>query len=59
MNVANSSVAQRVRTYCKKDAMRPGALFAAWECEKATAEEENKQAMDYLPVSIGALFGAR
>ena len=60
MDMASSSVAQRVRTECKLTTgpHDNNTLFRNWECE--TAPDGQKPLMgDFTPLSVGALFGAR
>ena len=58
VDLASSSVAQRVRAHCQITAMRSGAIFDMWECDDPPQAEQSTQG-DYLPLSVGALFGAR
>lgn len=58
VDMASSSVAQRVRTHCEITAIRPGAYFDMWACDQPPEAERSTQG-DYVPLSIGALFGAR
>jgi hypothetical protein len=58
VDMASSSIAQRVRTHCTITAKRMGALFPNWECDVAPEGEGSMQG-DYVPTSVGALFGAR
>jgi hypothetical protein len=58
VDMASSSVAQRVRAHCAITAMRSGAIFDTWECDQPPDAERSAQG-DYEPVSVGALFGAR
>jgi hypothetical protein len=57
MDMASSSIAQRVRTQCQLK-VGPGAFFRTWECD-AAPEGEKSTVGDYMPASVGALFGAR
>jgi hypothetical protein len=58
IDMASSSVAQRVRTSCT-EIVGPG-LFANWECEQPPDGERLAPTIpDYVPSSVGALFGAR
>jgi hypothetical protein len=65
MDMANSSVASRVRTLCNYiPAMNLGTMFPTWACEDPPEGEVRTQgppgpAGDYTPISVGALFGAR
>ena len=61
VDLASSSIAQRVRTSCMITAIRTGAnvYFKNWDCDEAPEGEVNKQGMPYIPTSVGALFGAR
>jgi hypothetical protein len=72
MDMASSSIAQRVRTHCMITAIRTGAYFDMWECDQAPEGERNTQPPEptlcpapappgcgYIPTSVGALFGAR
>jgi hypothetical protein len=57
IDMASSSVAQRVRSSC--DLMYSmGAYFANWKCE-AAPEGQRPALGEYMPVGVGALFGAR
>jgi hypothetical protein len=58
VDMASSSVAQRVRTHCMITNIRPGALFPTWDCDDPPEAERSTQG-DYQPVSVGALFGVR
>jgi hypothetical protein len=59
IDMASSSVAQRVRTSCVK-MMGPSSVFQSWACEEAPDGERLAPATsEYLPISVGALFGAR
>lgn len=58
VDMASSSAAQRVRTHCEITHMRPGAYFSSWECDVPPEAERSTQG-DYVPQSVGALFGAR
>lgn len=58
VDMASSSVAQHVRAHCMITAMRTGAIFDMWECDQPPEAERSTQG-DYVPVSVGALFGAR
>ena len=66
MDMANSSIASRVRTACNLmvGPTPSGTLFPEWKCEDPPAGEIRTQggtgsAGDYIPISVGALFGAR
>jgi hypothetical protein len=61
VDLASSSIAQRVRTSCMITAVRTGSnvYFKNWACGEAPEGEVNKQGMPYIPTSVGALFGAR
>ena len=61
VDLASSSIAQRVRTSCMITAIRTGAnvYFPSWACDEAPEGEKNTQGADYIPTSVGALFGAR
>lgn len=58
VDMASSSTVQRVRTHCEITAMRAGAYFDMWQCDQPPEAERSTQG-DYVPVSVGALFGAR
>jgi hypothetical protein len=58
VDLASSSIAQRVRSHCNITHKRMGALFPNWECDQAP-EGEKSMMGDYIPISVGALFGAR
>ncbi len=58
VDLASSSIVQRVRAHCMITAIRPGALFPNWECDQPPEAERSTQG-DYVPVSVGALFGVR
>lgn len=58
IDMASSSVAQRVRTSCAVT-VEPGAFFADWECDQPPEGERNAFPAQYTPTSIGALFGSR
>jgi len=57
---ANTTVAQRVRTECKLTIgpTDSGTVFKNWACDDAPAGQQPTQG-DFLPISVGALFGAR
>lgn len=57
LDMASSSVAQRVRTECDIT-VGPSSLFPQWKCG-APPEGEDSMVGTYMPTSIGALFGAR
>lgn len=61
IDTTSSSIAQRVRTSCMITAIRTGTnvYFPNWACDDAPEGERNLQGMDYIPTSVGALFGAR
>jgi hypothetical protein len=58
VDMASSSIAQRVRPQCTITNMRQGAYFSMWGCDLPPEAERSTQG-DYLPISVGALFGAR
>jgi hypothetical protein len=58
VDMASSSIAQRVRSHCMITNMRQGAYFSSWACDDPPEAERTTQG-DYVPVSVGALFGAR
>lgn len=58
IDMASSSVAQRVRTACNL-ITGPAAVFDMWACDDPPEGERNKFPMSYLPTSVGALFGSR
>ncbi len=58
IDMASSSVAQRVRTQCTV-IVGPGAFFGMWECDVPPDGERNLMPTQYQPTSIGALFGSR
>lgn len=57
---ASTSVAQRVRTVCDLTVgpVDTDTTFKNWACEDAPDGQQPTQG-DYLPISVGALFGAR
>ena len=57
LDMAQTSVAQRVRTECMLT-VGPGAFFRKWSCD-APPEAETTKVGEYMPQSVGALFGAR
>lgn len=57
LDAASSSVAQRVRTACNLT-VGPADIFTQWECD-APPDGEASDFGDYMPTSVGALFGAR
>jgi hypothetical protein len=60
VDLASSSIAQRVRTSCQITAQRTAnTYFDKWACDAAPAGEANTQGADYIATSVGALFGAR
>ncbi|HEY5921476.1 MAG TPA: hypothetical protein VIV11_07385 [Kofleriaceae bacterium] len=58
VDLAASSVVQRVRSHCMITNMRSGAVFDMWDCDEPPESERSTQG-DYVPLSVGALFGAR
>ncbi len=58
IDMASSSVAQRVRTSCNV-IVGPNAFFDMWECDLPPEGERNAFGTQYVPSSIGALFGSR
>lgn len=58
LDVATSSVAQRVRTDCKLVVGPSDDIFPDWKCDDAPAGE-GPQFGAYTPISVGGLFGAR
>ncbi len=58
LDMASSSIAQRVRTSCSVFA-EPGAFFSMWECDTPPAGESSMFMPNYQATSVGALFGAR
>jgi hypothetical protein len=59
MDMANSSIAQRVRTRCDLSVGTPtGSEFPTWVCEDAPVGQTPALG-EYQPTSVGALFGAR
>lgn len=58
IDIASSSIAQRVRAHCMITNIRSGALFPDWKCDDPPEGEMSKHG-DYTPVSVGALFGVR
>jgi hypothetical protein len=57
LDLASSSIAQRVRTSCAL-AVGPSDLFRNWTCDVPPPGERSAFG-EYVPTSIGALFGAR
>ncbi|MEO6776726.1 MAG: hypothetical protein ABI467_27540 [Kofleriaceae bacterium] len=59
LDMASSSVANRVRTQCNLTVGQPsGTLFPNWQCD-APPDGQAPMLDMYQPISIGALFGAR
>lgn len=60
LDMASSSIANRVRTQCNLmvGPHPAGTLFPDWSCESAPAGQ-TPAFPDYIPISVGALFGAR
>lgn len=58
IDMASSSVAQRVRTSCNLT-VEPGAFFADWDCDDPPEGERSKFPTMYQATSVGALFGSR
>ncbi|MBS1122844.1 MAG: hypothetical protein H6Q90_5072 [Deltaproteobacteria bacterium] len=56
LDLASSSIAQRVRTSCELT-VGPANDFPNWKCDAPPPGELSL--FDYVPVSVGALFGAR
>ena len=57
LDAASASIAQRVRTACNLT-VGPADIFTDWECD-APPDGEGSDFGDYMPTSVGALFGAR
>ena len=58
VDMASASIASRVRSHCMITNMRQGAYFSSWACDDPPEAERTTQG-DYIPTSVGALFGAR
>ncbi|MEP6862417.1 MAG: hypothetical protein ABJE66_17460 [Deltaproteobacteria bacterium] len=60
MDMASSSIANRVRTQCVANVgpTPPGTIFPLWDCDPAPVGQAPMLDM-YQPISVGALFGAR
>lgn len=58
IDLASSSVAQRVRTSCDLT-VGPADVFDRWECDQPPDGEQRAFPSDYEATSVGALFGAR
>jgi hypothetical protein len=58
VDMASSSIAERVRTACMLTTGPSDLEFRNWACDTPPAGEKSAFA-DYLPISIGSLFGAR
>jgi hypothetical protein len=60
MDMASSSVAQRVRTECNlvTGPHDSNTIFRNWECE-AAPDGQKPTLGEFTPISVGALFGAR
>jgi hypothetical protein len=60
VDLASSSISSRVRTHCMITNIRTGAnvYFPNWQCDDPPPAEQSTQG-DYVPTSVGALFGAR
>jgi hypothetical protein len=58
VDLASSSIVQRVRAHCMITNVRPGALFPNWACDEPPEAERSTQG-DYIQTSVGALFGVR
>ena len=56
-DMASVSIASRVRTQCDLQ-VGPSDVFKTWGCDDPPAQETSREG-DYLPTSVGALFGAR
>ncbi len=61
LDMASSSVAQRVRTSCQltPPGGGPADVFTDWECDQPPLGEQSAFPPNYLPTSVGGLFGAR
>jgi hypothetical protein len=57
IDLSAASIAQRVRTSCEL-VVGPADDFAEWDCDVPPLGEDSTSG-DYVPVSIGALYGAR
>ena len=57
LDLASSSIAQRVRTSCAL-VVGPADAFPNWKCDAPPIGERSAFG-EYVPVSVGALFGAR
>ncbi|MDB4957202.1 MAG: hypothetical protein JWO36_4771 [Myxococcales bacterium] len=58
LDLASSSIAQRVRTQCMLTWTPANSVFAPWSCE-TPSDAEKSTVGDYMPTSVGALFGVR
>ena len=57
IDLASSSLAQRVRSQCDL-VYGQNAYFRTWKCDAAPEGQRSTQG-DYMPIGVGALFGAR
>jgi hypothetical protein len=57
LDLASSSIASRVRTSCSLE-VGDADLFPNWECDVPPPGEQSAFG-EYVPLSVGALFGAR
>jgi hypothetical protein len=57
LDLANSSIASRVRTSCSLE-VGQADLFPNWKCDVPPPGEQSAFG-EYVPLSVGALFGAR
>lgn len=58
IDVASASVAERVRTQCDLTYGPSDSIFKRWKCDDAPAGEGTTVGT-YMPIAVGALFGAR
>jgi len=58
MDMASASVTSRVRTNCDPFFGPSNSIFTDWDCDAAPEGQASTQG-DYMPISVGALFGAR
>ncbi|HEY6035610.1 MAG TPA: hypothetical protein VIV58_15155 [Kofleriaceae bacterium] len=58
MDMASASVAERVRTTCPLFVGPSDSIFTDWACDDPPEGQKSLEG-DYIPSSVGALFGAR
>lgn len=59
IDVASSSISQRVRSRCDLEVGPSNDLFRSWVCDDPPPGEGPAMQQQYVPLSVGAIFGER